>query len=501
MRRARALIEVSNRRESDAIADLDAVLSQNPRDAEAYFARALAYGGLSQEQGETSSDQPLALSRVAQDQRAFGDLTEAIRLDPTRGEFYRERARAAARLRYFPRATADYTTAMELLPESKDILVERAVTYFKMNEFARAIRDYDEVIRSGQKTATVLLGRARTRLDANGTRYAEAAADYRTAIELMAQPDAIPDTEPGRSEHRDRLHLARLDLAVVLTNQPVPDQEGALAQYDAVIVPASVEAQESPEIAALSLEPAEHDAVLLSASRAGRVHPEILARAHAGRAPLLVAKQDIAGAIRDYSEVLKRHPEDVTARRARAQLYFERKEYADAAADFVELIKGNPRDAQALKNHARASMALVKYSQAIADYDTLIAINPRDAEAFLGRARARQLQGQREKALADFQVVLRLDPFQRDARVEAADLAGSPTPGKIQLLAQNLGNSLKNYYPITGYLSDMSMSTDSAPVATLLPGSKDSELLAKRQLYETLTPPQADFRASSARAR
>lgn len=90
--------------------------------------------------------------------------------------------------------------------------------------------------------------------------------------------------------------------------------------------------------------------------------------------------------IREYSDLISRHPGNAPARIARGTTLALTSRYDRAMADFNAAIELNPKDDfEAFNGRAYVHFRLGDLASAIADYDRAIALNPQNAEALFGR--------------------------------------------------------------------------------------------------------------------
>jgi tetratricopeptide (TPR) repeat protein len=79
--------------------------------------------------------------------KAITDYTEAIRLDPTKGDYYYSRGRSWEKKHNYDKAIEDYTEAIRLNPMDADSYLWRASCWKEKREYDNAIKDCNEVIR------------------------------------------------------------------------------------------------------------------------------------------------------------------------------------------------------------------------------------------------------------------------------------------------------------------------------------------------------------------
>jgi tetratricopeptide (TPR) repeat protein len=78
----------------------------------------------------------------------IADYTEAIRLYPNYGLFYKSRGLAYGALRQYEKEIADLTKAIGgLFVDPKELYYNRGLTYATLRRYESAIRDYTQVIK------------------------------------------------------------------------------------------------------------------------------------------------------------------------------------------------------------------------------------------------------------------------------------------------------------------------------------------------------------------
>jgi tetratricopeptide (TPR) repeat protein len=171
-----------------------------------------------------------------------------------------------------------------------------------------------------------------------------------------------------------------------------------------------------------------------------------------GRAQSVVALQTLLDeadretnpqkAIGLYSDILKKHPEQLEAQYGRAVVYTQIKQYSDALTDVQQVLRQRPNLTKAIAQRAYLYVQLDDYDRAIDDYKRAIALEPSVANYYSGlsycltkhnrytealqtaqrgidlapaapnayrnRGRARLYSGQLNEAIADFETSLRL---------------------------------------------------------------------------------------------
>lgn len=156
-----------NRKEYDkAIGDFTEAIRLDPNNTLAYFNRGLAY------------------DNTGNYQKAVSDYTEAIRFDSDFVPSYFNRGIAYGHQRNYERAVSDYSEAIRLEPNYASAYCGRGYAYQEQGNFDKAISDYTEAIRLEPNYVAAYVGRGNIYLR-TGNR-AEANADFATAKRLEA---------------------------------------------------------------------------------------------------------------------------------------------------------------------------------------------------------------------------------------------------------------------------------------------------------------------------
>lgn len=115
-------------------------------------------------------------------------------------------------------------------------------------------------------------------------------------------------------------------------------------------------------------------------------------------------------AIADFTEALRRGPDNAAIHVARAEAYARTKDHDRAIADCTEAIRIDPSNAEAYAQRAWCYLSKRVTNKAIADYTLALRHDPSLAWARCGRAEAYGKRGESARALADLEEVLRDDP-------------------------------------------------------------------------------------------
>jgi tetratricopeptide (TPR) repeat protein len=187
-----------------ALGDFDAALRLDPKSAWAYAAR----GNLYRNKGDLD--------------RALADLNEAIKLDPayalalfSRGELHKSKGN-------FPQAMADMNEALRLDPNYAPAYFTRGQLSYILGNNPAAIEDFTKSIRLDAENGAAYFNRGVAYYVVGG-RTADAAADFRKALELNPK-DAYAALWRELAERRNGApsHLAEAAKQLDMTAWPAP---------------------------------------------------------------------------------------------------------------------------------------------------------------------------------------------------------------------------------------------------------------------------------------
>ncbi len=130
---------------------------------------------------------------------------------------------------------------------------------------------------------------------------------------------------------------------------------------------------------------------------------------------VLRGRQDNAGKLLDYDEVLRLNPLHLYAHFNRAIARRRTGDIDGAVEDYDETIRLNPRFPKAYNNRAEIYFAHSYYAEALADYDQAIALRPQYTMALAGKALTLHALGQIDAALALWRPLLEQDQRFADA--------------------------------------------------------------------------------------
>ncbi|MDR2731384.1 MAG: DUF805 domain-containing protein [Treponema sp.] len=141
--------------------------------------------------------------------------------------------------------------------------------------------------------------------------------------------------------------------------------------------------------------------------------------------------EDAGKAIAEYTEALKRSPNDASVKGSLASAFFlrgltftARGEHARAITDYSDTIKYSPDHAGAIKERGQAYLDNGDFDKGIADFEELVRLDPENhdkakirlANAYMARGRAYDTKGDYNRAIPDYEKSLELNPDDDGAR-------------------------------------------------------------------------------------
>jgi tetratricopeptide (TPR) repeat protein len=190
-----------------AIADFTEAIKLNPNLSTAYLLRGRAvFAGVSHiiSVGEnfssvitTATDGSITPAQQQAYDKAIGDYTEAIRLDPNSSTAYRVRGWVYSNKGDYDRAIADYNQTIKLNPNDALAYSNRGLAYCNKKDYDRGIADYNQAIRVDPNNATAYSNRGNAYN--NKGDYDRAIAGYEAALRI----------DPNYTTARKNLEIVR----------------------------------------------------------------------------------------------------------------------------------------------------------------------------------------------------------------------------------------------------------------------------------------------------
>lgn len=284
-------------------------------------------------------------TRKEMDDRAIGDFTESIRLDPRPVYSVLDRGLAYHRKGEFEKALADYDATISKEPNEVDALYNRGLIFANRGEWIRAIADFTEAIRCQPKNAQFFVER--------GMAYA-AVHQFDAAIANFDAALSFYPTHAGAYIQR---------------------AEAYRRKGDPVKGPADV-------------------------TEAIRKMPKA-ARLYYARAFIYLERGAIDEAIADCNEALRHKRDYDLAFLARARGYAQKHDWENCLNDAEEALKITPKSEWGHYLRGRALMARGEFDEAIFEFDQTLALNPADVWAIIFRAENYAYRSEYSRALDD----------------------------------------------------------------------------------------------------
>ncbi|QQO11364.1 tetratricopeptide repeat protein [Breznakiella homolactica] len=142
-----------------------------------------------------------------------------------------------------------------------------------------------------------------------------------------------------------------------------------------------------------------------------------------GLARVMVARGNLADAIRLLSDLVTRYPDNMTIKRQLAIAYYQNRDWSRAEPAVAEILQRDPRDGQFILMRAHIMVEQGQFLQAQAPLDLYATIDSNNRLYLFLRARV-QAEGyrNRDSALNYLRSILRSDPNDEEASVYAARL-------------------------------------------------------------------------------
>ena len=125
-------------------------------------------------------------------------------------------------------------------------------------------------------------------------------------------------------------------------------------------------------------------------------------------------------AMEEYSEAIKKYPENAGAYIGRGNIYDDLGQHEKAIKDFSKAIELDPNYATAYYNRGNVYKNLEQPEKAIKDYDRAIELDPNYAKAYNNCGIVYYKLGQHEKAIEDYSRAIQLNPQYKKAYLNRA---------------------------------------------------------------------------------
>ena len=305
-----------------------------------------------------------ALDALGQTDRALGDYSEAIRLDPKdplaflgRGVLF------AGRQRLYERALDDFDKVLVLAPNNVDGLMHRGDAYSQMGKFGPALADLDRAVALAPDNAEayVYRGLVNSRRNENGL----AMFDYRAGLALDPDNvDALVNLAAIYSTSGEQtLAIADLDAAIALKKDaPLAFYNRGYAHF----------ANRQYDLAAADYS----SAIALDPNMGLAYTNRCLIRTIVGK--------DLVAALGDCDKALKLMPNNADVRETRAFVYLKMGDAEIAIREFSASLEIKPDQALSLYGRGLARVRAGHAREGAADKASALALDPSVARQFSG---------------------------------------------------------------------------------------------------------------------
>jgi tetratricopeptide (TPR) repeat protein len=305
-----------------------------------------------------------ALDALGQTDRALGDYSDAIRLDPTdplaflgRGVLF------ASRQRLYERAVDDFDKVLVLAPNNVDGLMHRGDAYSQMGNFGPALADLDRAVALAPDNAEayVYRGLVNSRRNENGL----AMFDYKAGLAL--DPDNVD---------------ALVNLAAIYSTNG--EQTLAIADLDAAIALRKDDPRAFYNRGYAHFANRQYDLAAADYSSAIALDPT-MGLAYTNRCLILaIVGKDLVGALGDCDKALKLMPNNTDVRGTRAFVYLKMGEAEIAIREFNAALEIKPDQALSLYGRGLAQLKAGHAREGAADKASALALDPAIARQFSG---------------------------------------------------------------------------------------------------------------------
>ncbi len=324
---------------------------------------------------------------------AFDAYSRAIELDPKNIEAYYFRARISEK----NQAMSDYYKILSIEPKDSEAHLIRAWTYKELDRPDPALQEFGKAIAKAQGNKE------------KAAAYFDRGRYYFTLSLRRPKPPGSPELAV-----RDFSHAISLDPENPSYFHNRATSYWGLGQYDLAIEDFNAGIRLDPKSAGL----------------------------YSGRGQLYQLLQKPELAVADLSRAIELEgPDHLFASHdymLRAMSYEKLGKFDLAIQDWTNLLKRKPDDPFYLSERADLYSKIGKYDQAIKDYGKSIALNPREAAAaYYGRALAYALKGDSRKSIQDLRNAIQLNPgYKANVRNEAGFNSLQQQPDFIKLIGK-----------------------------------------------------------------
>lgn len=414
----------------DEIERLTRAIDLDPKNAEAYFNRGIAYAN----KGELNN--------------AIADYDKAIELNPENLNAYLVRGSVHANRRELNKAIADYDKAIELDSENSTAFFVRGSAYAGKGEFDNAMADYDKAITLDSASPDAYLGRGTVYLQKD--EWDNAIADYDKVIELNPKSSATYVNRGTAYVKKGELDNAIIDYNKVIELSPEsPDGYFNLGsvyvkkeRWDMAITNINKAIELAPKDPTAYFhrgttyaKKGELDNAITDYGKAIELNPQYF-DAYFNRGFTYSRKDELDNAITDYDKAIELNPQHFAIYLNRGAVYAQKENWGNAIADFDKAVELNPQYLWTYLNRGRAYFKKGEWDNAIANYTKAIEFMPQNFDAYFNRGFSYTKKREWGKAIADYDKVIELDSENSTAYLNR---------GRVYLIKENYEQSFEDF--------------------------------------------------------
>jgi tetratricopeptide (TPR) repeat protein len=396
-----------------AIEDFSKAIELKPDFVEAYIERAKVHATYFEEDGQLAKSAETALLDSAKAEKALADFNKAVEINPKNADAYIARANYFFRpLNDYKAALNDLNKAVEVEPRLADAFIERAVFYFhQMEDNSKALADCTTAIKLNPQNADGYELRAEIYSEIG--EYQKAITDYTTALRLNPNNPAVLFNRATAYYQIGKTRLAEADerkAEKLNKTAPIESRIFTIAA-DEIKLPVK-ESLTEEELAVSYIELSKKDLELIPKDAEGnkieierltnilQADPQsIFGLFERGRAYARLAEYDKA--IADFSKVIGLDPNDFYAFNNRGIACAKSGNYERAIADFARASTINPKEYSILYNFGLVLFNKGSFNLSINILTGYIEKEPNDFKSYQLRAKAYRKIGKITEAEAD----------------------------------------------------------------------------------------------------
>lgn len=373
------------------------VIAKNPKDAEAYIVRSIAYCLKGQtnlakadEQKATELGQKIYKScSSSSNQRSVQNKTTAT--------VHFDKGSAHLQKKEYNFAIQEFSKAVNLGENDALIYLRRGTAYLKTNQFQSAVQDFTKAIELNQTPYSDYAYESRAEAYEKLGQTSKAVADrkkYQEFLDKIGNTVTTPEfyglLEEGKNYNRAKqydLSIQQFNKAIASYKKEKKDDKSKLSE----IYRERGKSYNGKKLFSLAIQ---------DFNKAIELNPGIFIN-YNERGLSYYDQKNYDFAIRDFTKSIELNPKWTFSYFYRGSSYFDKKEYDSAIRDFTKTIELDPKFAngyylRGVSHHTKNLPTL-----AIQDYSKAIELNPRDIQAYRLRAIVYDAIGQNEKAEAD----------------------------------------------------------------------------------------------------